>query len=243
MRKPANTPVARTSPAASTRPGKAPKAATVAVKVTALTDLKLVKRAIAAHAKQRSEQASAQVKAVKRAASDKDLFVRAAGAVQPLTHKPKVLHKVEHKVPLMMQYQQDEKAVLKEAISDEFDVGTLLDSDDLLSFRRPGIGPDVTRKLRRGDWSIQRQLDLHGLRRDDAREVLSIFIREAFKQGIRCVRVVHGKGLGSPGKAPILKSRVHSWLVQKNEVLAFVQAKPADGGGGALLVLLMGSRG
>jgi DNA-nicking Smr family endonuclease len=141
-----------------------------------------------------------------------------------------------------MQYQQDEKAVMIEAISDEFDVGTLLDVDDLLSFRRPGIGPDVTRKLRRGDWSIQRQLDLHGLRRDEARERLSFFIREAHKHGIRCVRVVHGKGLGSPGKAPVLKSRVHSWLVQKNEVLAFVQAKPADGGGGALVVLLMASR-
>jgi DNA-nicking Smr family endonuclease len=142
-----------------------------------------------------------------------------------------------------MQYQQDEKIVMIEAISDEFDVGTLLDVDDLLSFRRPGIGPDVTRKLRRGDWSIQRQLDLHGLRRDEARERLSFFIREAHKHGIRCVRVVHGKGLGSPGKAPVLKSRVHSWLVQKNEVLAFVQAKPADGGGGALVVLLTGSRG
>jgi len=214
-----------------------------AVKVRALGDLKVVKKAIAEQAKQRTEQASAQVKAVKQAASDKDLFVRAAGAVKPIPDKRKVLHKAEQKMPLAMQYQQDEKAVLKEAISDEFDVGTLLDSDDLLSFRRPGIGPDVTRKLRRGDWSIQRQLDLHGLRRDDAREVLSIFIREAFKQGLRCVRVIHGKGLGSPGKAPILKSRVQSWLVQKNEVLAFVQAKPADGGGGALLVLLMGSRG
>ena len=92
----------------------------------------------------------------------------------------------------------------------------------------------MTRKLRRGDWSIQRQIDLHGLRRDDAREALSLFIREAHQQGIRCVRVVHGKGLGSPGKAPILKNRVHSWLVQKNEVLAFVQAKPADGGAGAV---------
>ena len=145
-------------------------------------------------------------------------------------------------MPLAMQYQKDEKAVLKEAISDEFDVSTLLDTDDHLSFRRPGIGVDVTRKLRRGDWSIQRQLDLHGLRRDDAREALGQFIRDAHKHGIRCVRVVHGKGLGSPGKAPILKSRVHSWLVQKNEVLAFVQAKPADGGGGALVVLLMATR-
>lgn len=212
------------------------------VKVKALTDLKVVKKAIAEKARQRTEQASAQVKAVKQAASDKELFVRAAGTVQPLPDKRKVLHKVEQKMPLTMQYQKDEKAVLREAISDEFDVSTLLETDEHLSFRRPGIGPDVTRKLRRGDWSIQRQLDLHGLRRDDAREVLSLFIREAHNHGIRCVRVIHGKGLGSPGKAPILKSRVHSWLVQKNEVLAFVQAKPADGGAGALVVLLMASR-
>ncbi len=213
------------------------------VKVKALTDLKVVKRAIAEQAAQRVHQATTQAKAVKQAASDKDLFIRAAGAVQPLPDKRKVLHKPEQKMPLAMQYQKDEKAVLKEAISDEFDVSTLLDTDENLSFRRSGIGTDVTRKLRRGDWSIQRQLDLHGLRRDDAREALGIFIREAHKHGIRCVRVVHGKGLGSPGKAPILKNRVHSWLVQKSEVLAFVQAKPADGGAGALVVLLMASRG
>ncbi len=133
--------------------------------------------------------------------------------------------------------------MLREALSDEFDVSTLLETDAQLSFRRPGIGPDVTRKLRRGEWSIQRELDLHGLRIDDAREALGGFIREAFKQGLRCVRVVHGKGLGSPGKTPVLKSRVQGWLIQKNEVLAFVQAKPAEGGAGALLVLLQGSSG
>jgi DNA-nicking Smr family endonuclease len=160
-----------------------------------------------------------------------------------MPERRRVVLKKDPPPPKPMQYQLDEQAVLIEAISDEFDVGTLLDVDENLSFRRPGIGMDVARKLRRGDWSIQRQIDLHGLRRDEAREKLSFFIREAFKQGIRCVRVVHGKGLGSPGKAPVLKSRVHSWLVQKNEVLAFVQAKPADGGGGALVVLLMGSRG
>ena len=107
-----------------------------------------------------------------------------------------------------------------------------------MSYRRPGVGADVTRKLRRGDWSIQRQIDLHGLRRDDARDALGSFIREAHRHGIRCVRVVHGKGLGSPGKTPVLKGRVHSWLIQKSEVLAFVQARPADGGAGALVVLL-----
>lgn len=127
---------------------------------------------------------------------------------------------------------------MREAISDEFDVETLLDTDEALSFRRAGMGPDVIRKLRRGGWSIQGQLDLHGLRREDAREALSQFIKDAVKVGWRCVRVVHGKGLGSPGKTPILKSKVQSWLVQKQEVLAFVQARPAQGGAGALVVLL-----
>ncbi|MBK9444524.1 MAG: Smr/MutS family protein [Comamonadaceae bacterium] len=212
------------------------------MKVKALNDLKIVKRAIAEQARQQAQQISAKTRSVKQAATDRDLFIKAAGAVQPIPDKRLVLHKKEQTMPLAMQYQRDEKAVLKEAISDEFDVATLLDTDEHLSFRRPGIGTDVTRKLRRGDWSIQRQIDLHGLRRDDAREALSHFIREAHKHGIRCVRVVHGKGLGSPGKAPVLKSRVHGWLVQKNEVLAFVQAKPADGGAGALVVLLMASR-
>jgi DNA-nicking Smr family endonuclease len=140
--------------------------------------------------------------------------------------------------PIPVQSQIDEQRVLHESLSDEFDASTLLDVDDALSYRRSGVGTDVTRKLRRGDWAIQREIDLHGLRRDDAREALGAFIREAHKHGIRCVRVVHGKGLGSPGKTPVLKGRVHSWLVQKKEVIAFVQARPAEGGAGALVVLL-----
>src|ERR1035437_4557738 len=126
-----------------------------AVKINALTDLKLVKRAIAEQARQRVQLATEEIKAVKQASSDKDLFIRAAGAVKPLPDKRKVLHKGELKMPVTMQYQSDEKAVLMEAISDDFDVSTLLDADDMLSFRRPGIGVDVTRKLRRGEWSIQ----------------------------------------------------------------------------------------
>jgi DNA-nicking Smr family endonuclease len=137
-----------------------------------------------------------------------------------------------------VQQQRDEQAVMREALSDEFDVETLLDTDEALSYKRPGLGPDVVRKLRRGGWRLQGQIDLHGMRREDAREALADFIREAHKNGWRCVRVVHGKGLGSPGKTPILKGRVQSWLVQKKEVLAFVQARPADGGAGALVVLL-----
>jgi DNA-nicking Smr family endonuclease len=85
---------------------------------------------------------------------------------------------------------------------------------------------------------VQRDVDLHGMRREEARTALSAFLREAVRAGIRCVRVVHGKGLGSPGRAPVLKGLVQRWLSQRREVLAFVQAKPLEGGAGALVVLL-----
>ena len=208
------------------------------MKVTTLADLKIVKVQIEAQAREAAALATERTRIAARLAAEKNLFVNAAGAVKSLPDKGSLLLKKKLPLPEPKQQKLDDEAVLREAISDEFDVSTLLDTDEHLSFRRPGIGTDVTRKLRRGDWSIQRQLDLHGLRSDGARELLSQFIREAHKHGIRCVRVVHGKGLGSPGKAPVLKNKVHSWLVQKKEVLAFVQAKPADGGAGALVVLL-----
>ncbi|MFM1907494.1 MAG: hypothetical protein RLZZ591_1171 [Pseudomonadota bacterium] len=203
-----------------------------------LADLKQVKKALAEQAEQRALEAARQAQQKTQRALESNLFALAAGAVNPLPDRRKAELKKPPPEPLPLQQQKDDEAVLQEAISDEFDVSTLLDVDEHLSFRRPGIGTDITRKLRRGDWSIQRQLDLHGLRTEEAREALGQFIRDVTKQGLRCVRVVHGKGLGSPGKAPVLKSRVHSWLVQKKEILAFVQARPAEGGAGALVVLL-----
>ena len=126
-------------------------------------------------------------------------------------------------------------------MSDDFTVETLLDTDEALSYARNGIGPDVIRKLRRGHWVIQSQLDLHGLRTDEAREALGEYLRGAVKRGLRCVRVIHGKGLGSINKEPVLKNKVRNWLTQKDEVIAFCQAKAADGGAGALIVLLRAS--
>jgi len=101
----------------------------------------------------------------------------------------------------------------------------------------------VLRKLRRGVWALQGQIDLHGLRTEEAREALSRFLRDAQVRGWRCVRVVHGKGLGSPGKIPVIKDKVKRWLVQSDRVLAFVQARGDDGGAGALIVLLQSSTG
>ena len=114
----------------------------------------------------------------------------------------------------MRQRLADERAALHEALSDEVDVESLLLTDDGLSFRRAGVHPDVVARLRRGQWAIQGQIDLHGLRREEAREQLSTFIRQSSRHGRRCVRVVHGKGHGSPGRQPVLKAKVHRWLAQ-----------------------------
>ena len=208
------------------------------VKINSLQDLKKVQKKLAeAHEKARSEEAARIAKARHREA-EANLFARAVGIVQRMPLSDQASISPPAPAPVAAQRQKDEQAVLRDALSDGFDVSSLLETDDALSFRRPGIGIDVTQKLRKGDWSIQREIDLHGLRSDEARVALSEFIRLAQRQGLRCLRVVHGKGLGSPGKTPVLKSKVHSWLIQKNQVMAFVQAKPAEGGAGALVVLL-----
>ena len=207
-------------------------------KISTLTDLLQIKREIKAQAQAQAELTAVQTLKQHQSATDKDLFIKAAGTVQPIADQRKALLKKEQAQPQPFQKQRDEQAVLRESLSDVFDASTLLATDANLSYVRPGIGPDVTRKLRLGHWTIQAEVDLHGLRIEEARDALGRFIRHAQKQGLRCVRVVHGKGLGSPGKTPVLKTRVNSWLVQKNEVLAFVQARPAQGGSGALVVLL-----
>lgn len=197
-----------------------------------------MRKHLAEEQKRREQLAAERRRAEQRALAEATLFQRAAGPVQPLRSHGRVEHANEPPAPIPVQRQLDDQRVLQEAISDEFDPTTLLETDEALSYRRPGIGIDVVRKLRRGEWTIQSEIDLHGLRRDDAREALATFLREAVRQGIRCVRVVHGKGLGSPGKTPVLKGKVHGWLVQKNEVLAFVQARGDEGGAGAVVVLL-----
>ena len=227
----------RTAPAGTGARASSPRRRS-GPRITDLHDLGAVARQL------REEQARLEAHAKERRAAaarreaEHQLFSRAVGAIRPLRTRERLHLSDPPPLPLPVQHWLDEERVLRESISDDFDVSTLLDTDDQLSFRRPGIGVEITQRLRAGHWSIQRQLDLHGLRVDEAREALGQFIRNAHKNGMRCVRVVHGKGLGSPGKSPVLKSRVQRWLVQKSEVLAFVQARPMDGGAGALLVLL-----
>ena len=212
------------------------------MKARSLQDLGTLRQSLAQAAKEREEAQARAREEARRAQAERHLFAHTVGPVTPVDDKGRVRLTPPPTEPRPLQHDLDAQAALQESMSDEFDVSTLLDVDDQMSFRRPGIGTDVTRKLRRGDWALQGQIDLHGLRSDEAREALGQFIREAHRIGWRCVRVVHGKGLGSPSKTPVLKAKVQRWLVQKNEVLAFVQARPLDGGAGALVVLLAPSK-
>lgn len=214
------------------------------MKARSLKELKKLRQQFAAAQAQAAKEAQAaqtrQQAQARQRQSDHALFLRAIGAVQPL--KASARHEkagqAARPAPLPRQRQQDERAALRETLSDEFDASTLLHVDEHLSYLRAGIGPDVPARLRRGQWAVQRQIDLHGLRVDQARQALAAFIVAACRSGVRCVRVVHGKGHGSPGKTSVLRTKVPGWLIQKHEVLAFVQARPPDGGAGALLVLL-----
>ncbi|KRB88973.1 Smr/MutS family protein [Noviherbaspirillum sp. Root189] len=200
--------------------------------------LKSLRAEIKAKEEARKAAEEERLRREKESRRDAELFRSAIGEVAPLRSAPKVQPVTPRPAPIARQHLADEQAALQESLSDEFNVDTLLDTDEALSYARANIGPDTLRKLRRGHWVIQAQLDLHGLRREEAREALAEFLRNAVKRGIRCVRIIHGKGLGSVNKEPVLKSKVRSWLVQKEEVIAFCQARAADGGAGALVVLL-----
>ncbi|WP_028103921.1 Smr/MutS family protein [Pseudoduganella violaceinigra] len=132
----------------------------------------------------------------------------------------------------------DDAAVLRESLSDLFEVDHYMEEDPALNYTAPGVGPDVMKKMRKGQWPVQDELDLHGMRRDEARQAVSDFLLKASRRNFRCVCVIYGRGYGSPKGEPVLKSMVHSWLVQTDGVIAFCQARAEEGGEGALMVLL-----
>nr|WP_255763509.1 Smr/MutS family protein [Pelomonas sp. P7] len=206
-----------------------------------MSDLKPLARELASARLAAEIERERLAAAMRLAEQERRVFELTVGPVTPLRRVDRVIHDREQPTPEPRQREADERAVLLQALSDEIDIDSLLDTDETLSFRREGIGLEVVRKLRRGHWALQGQLDLHGLRRDAAREALGQFIHDSARRGLRCVRVVHGKGHGSPGREPVLKGRVRRWLVQKHEVLAFVQARASEGGAGALIVLLNGT--
>jgi DNA-nicking Smr family endonuclease len=150
-----------------------------------------------------------------------------ANRVEPFRDPPR---------PIPLKLREDEQAVLAELARLTFDDDAQIEDD--ASYLRPGLPHDILRKLRRTHWVIQDDLDLHGLNAGAASLATAEFLSACKRRGLRCVRIVHGKGLRSPGREPVLKRLVRKLLTRREEVLAFVEPRAVEGGGGAVVVLL-----
>jgi DNA-nicking Smr family endonuclease len=166
--------------------------------------------------------------------NDAALFRDAMRNVVPLAPTDKVILSASHPPPIPLQFQPD-RSTPHDALSDDT---RPMEPGDEWTFLRPGVSRQTLRRLRRGYWKIEAQLDLHGLTREEARLALVAFMDASGESGRRCLRVIHGKGFGSQNREPVLKTRIGGWLSQREDVLAFCQASPAEGGSGAVLVLL-----
>lgn len=171
------------------------------------------------------------------------IFRLATVGAQPLDGGDRLHLAPPAPAPLPRQRERDERAVLHDALHTPLSFEDRLDMGDEAAFLQSGLPRRVLTDLRRGRWVVQGEVDLHGLTREEARTTLSRFLAASLHQGQRCLRVIHGKGLGSPGGVGLLKQLSKGWLAQREEILAFCQAKPHDGGEGALLVLLRARSG
>lgn len=176
----------------------------------------------------------------KPSTEEKALFRAAVADATPLRHQQAPPHR-STPPPIPRQRQLDEEQVLADMFSDALDPAEMETGDELL-YCRPGLQHSVLRKLRRGQYSVGAELDLHGMRVAEARQALSAFLQQVMSSGIKVVRIVHGKGNGSLNRQPVLKGKVNHWLQQRIEVLAFCSARQVDGGTGAIYVLLRRSR-
>ena len=174
---------------------------------------------------------------------DAELFRESMRDVVPLPAPDRAHFQPPPPQPVPEQRLRDEHESLKDSLNpgSPWDAG--LETGEELCYLRKGIGEQALRKLRRGFWVIQDELDLHGLTVEEARPLLGEFLSQSARRGLRCLRVIHGKGLRSPNREPVLKRRVAGWLIQREDVLAFCQARAADGGSGAVVVLLKGREG
>jgi DNA-nicking Smr family endonuclease len=158
--------------------------------------------------------------------------------VQPLARPRRITIARTPPAPVPRQTHRDERAALAETLAGPVSVDDALESGEELSFLREGYPRDTLRKLRRGHWTVEASLDLHGMNRTEAAAAVGEFLRRCTQRGQRCVRIVHGRGLGSPNREPVLKGKLRKWLPLRGDVLAFCQAPRAHGGAGAVLILL-----
>jgi DNA-nicking Smr family endonuclease len=167
---------------------------------------------------------------------DSQLFRQAMQGVRPRRPSARIAPAPGRPEPRPLQREADDRAVLRELL-DEPDP-ELLEHGETLQYRAAGVQDGVLRRLRRGHYRIERDLDLHGLNRAQAQLAVARFLAECQQRDFRCVRIVHGKGNGSPNSGPVLKRLLDSWLRRRRDVLAYVSARPVDGGSGAIYVLL-----
>jgi len=177
-----------------------------------------------------------------RSPPDDEEFRRATADVEPLVPQRRVDLPRERPSPLPEQKRRDERAALAESLNGPLSIDDAIESGEELVFLREGLSRQLLRKLRRGHWVVQDNLDLHGMNRVQAAESVAVFLRGCTRRGLRCVRIVHGKGLGSRNREPVLKGKLRKWLAVRDEVLAYCQAPAVHGGGGAVLVLLKAGR-
>ncbi|MCE5181603.1 MAG: Smr/MutS family protein [Betaproteobacteria bacterium] len=168
---------------------------------------------------------------------DTSLFRAAIGDARPLPDSGKTLFTPQRPRPAPRQSRLHDQPALTDSLSDHIPLA-LSETDGEFSFLRPGMALPTLKKLRRGHWNIQAEIDLHGMTSDEARASFSEFLEESKSLGLRCVRIIHGKGFGSRNQEPVLKLKVASWLMQRDDTLAFCQARPIEGGSGATIVLL-----
>ena len=174
----------------------------------------------------------------KPAADGALLFRRAVADAIPLPPSDRAEPARPRLKPVARQRHADEQQVLVDALADPWDWDVAVSTGEELVFARPGVPSAALRKLRRGGWVLQGELDLHGHTGDEARAALAAFLNRCMKDDRRCVRIIHGKGHGSKNRLPVLKNKVRHWLMQREDVLAFCQARTVDGGAGAVIVLL-----
>jgi DNA-nicking Smr family endonuclease len=167
---------------------------------------------------------------------DSALFRETVGKIKPLTQDSVVMNKTKPSASPSIS-EEDDRPAMQTLLDSEFDQNLLERGDELL-FSRPGIQKQTLRKLRRGQINIEDELDLHGLTVEMARSALYDFLADCHSHSQRCVRIIHGKGIGSENKQPIIKNKVNNWLRQRDDVLAFCSAQQADGGTGAIYCLL-----
>lgn len=167
---------------------------------------------------------------------DRNLFREAIGEVKPI--KPvQAAPTTKKPAPYPRMLEADEAAVPGELLDLSFDPATLEIGEEL-SFLRDGYPPKLLRHLKRGQFSVQDEIDLHQMNAAAAQATIIMFLAEAKRDGFRCVRIVHGKGLRSRASGPVLKGLTDRMLRRRDDVIAFASARPAQGGTGAVVVLL-----